>query len=653
MRFIGGKSKLLQDIEDILTPHLDGTEQSFMDIFAGTGVVSNYFKKDYRILSNDFMYFSGVLLHATIKNNDPLQFNGLKEIGIHNPLSYLQDSNKTLNGFITQNYSPAGEENRMYFTVHNAGRIDFIRTTIEEWYQGGQITENEYFYLLAVLVEAVPYVSNITGTYGAFLKHWDKRALNEIVLNPIEIVDNGKDNEVYIEDANELIKKVSGDILYIDPPYNTRQYVPNYHVLETIARYDQPTIKGVTGLRNYDDQKSAYSQKRNAFKALNDLISSADFKHIVLSYSTDGIIPEEDLISMLKGYDIHSEVDVVRIPYRKYKSKVVSKTDDTHELLFYIQKKTNQKNAKPVAVKKNKSSWSASGLIKSPLNYIGGKYKLLPQILPLFPGNIHTFVDLFSGGANVGINVDAKKHYFVDINVKLNELFEKIQELPIEAILKHIESRIEEYGLSKTNQEGYLKFRDDYNSQPTPLDLYVLVSFSYNYQLRFNNNHQFNNPFGKNRSSFSENMKRNLILFSERIKTKDAEFLSYEFNKFPYFDQLTENDFVYADPPYLITTGNYNDGNRGFKHWTPKEELELYQLLDSLNDRNVRFALSNVMNHKGKSNDSLKEWAKKYNVHHLNYNYSNSSYNTKKIASDEVLITNYEVEVKTSGSGKQ
>lgn len=640
LRFIGGKSKLLEEIENVLEPHLDGTEGTFMDIFAGTGVVSNYFKNKYKIIANDFLYFSSVLLQASIKNNEPLYFKGLKRIGINNPLFYLQDNNKLLEGFITKEYSPAGKENRMYFTEHNAKRIDFIRTTIEMWYKNGDITSQEYFYLIAVLVESVPYISNITGTYGAFLKHWDKRALNEIVLEPIEIENNGKVNEVYNEDSNKLIKKVSGDILYIDPPYNTRQYLPNYHILETIARYDNPQVNGVTGIRNYDQQKSAFSQKRNARKVLEDLVSNADFKHIVLSYSSNGIISEEEIISILDKFNINSKVEIVKIPYRKYKSKIVSETDENYELLFYIQKKPSN-NVSIVPTKTIiKDSWSAPGLIKSPLNYIGGKYRLLPQILPLFPKEINTFVDLFSGGANVGINVEAKRHYFIDMNTKLNELFTELQNLPLDVVLNHIESRIDEYKLSKNNQEGYLKLRSNYNKTPNPLDLFVLVSFSYNYQLRFNNNHEFNNPFGKNRSSFSKNMKQNLIRFSKCIKTKNAVFLSCDFTKF-HWNELTENDFVYADPPYLITTGNYNDGNRGFKNWTEKEELRLYDLLDTLHDNKVKFALSNVLTHKGETNEFLKEWSKKYNIHHLNFTYSNASYNTKKKESHEVLITNY------------
>ena len=100
------------------------------------------------------------------------------------------------------------------------------------------INENEYFYLLSSLIESIPFVSNIAGTYGAYLKHWDKRALKKLELVKLDVVENHKKNKCFNVDANELIHKISGDILYIDPPYNSRQYVPNYHILQTVAKYD-------------------------------------------------------------------------------------------------------------------------------------------------------------------------------------------------------------------------------------------------------------------------------------------------------------------------------------------------------------------------------------------------------------------------------
>lgn len=302
-----------------------------------------------------------------------------------------------------------------------------------------------------------------------------------------------------------------------------------------------------------------------------------------------------------------------------------------------------------MAVKKNfKSSgkYSANAFIKSPLNYIGGKYKILNQILPYFPKNINNFIDLFAGGCNVGINVNAKKIYFNDNLTFLIDTYQVFQLKEIETILKHIENRIQEFGLSLTNESGYKKMRELYNQQKNPLDLFVLVAFTFNHQIRFNNNHQFNNPFGKERSSFNKKMKQNLEQFILILKEKNVEFTNKSFENFN-FSFLSNNDFVYCDPPYLITTGTYNDGKRGFKGWTKKEEQNLLIVLDNLHKRGVKFALSNVLDHKGKSNGILKEWLAsnpEYRINYLNFNYSNSNYHTAirdKNASTEVLITNY------------
>lgn len=284
--------------------------------------------------------------------------------------------------------------------------------------------------------------------------------------------------------------------------------------------------------------------------------------------------------------------------------------------------------------------------LKSPLNYIGGKYRLLSQILPLFPTKINNFIDLFAGGCNVGINAEADKIFFNDNLTFLIEMYQIFQDAELDSIINHIENRIAEFGLSQTNEQGYKLMRNLYNKDKNPLDLFVLIAYSFNHQIRFNNSHQFNNPFGRNRSSFNAKMKQNLEDFVIKIKEQECYFSNLCFNDFD-FSPFGEDDFVYCDPPYLITTGTYNDGKRGFKGWSLKEETQLLNLLDELNSKNIKFALSNVIEHKGKSNDILKEWinANDYNVNYLNFNYSNSNYQTiirDKKSSIEVLITNYQ-----------
>ncbi|ALU75139.1 Dam family site-specific DNA-(adenine-N6)-methyltransferase [Tenacibaculum piscium] len=292
---------------------------------------------------------------------------------------------------------------------------------------------------------------------------------------------------------------------------------------------------------------------------------------------------------------------------------------------------------------KNRHSYKK---IKSPLNYIGGKAKILDQILPLFPKEIDNFIDLFAGGCNVGINVKANKVYFNDNLTYLIEMYKLFQHNNLNETILHIENRIKEFELSLTNDDGYKKMRTKYNEQKNPLDLFVLIAFSFNHQIRFNNKHEFNNPFGRERSSFNTSMKLNLQKFIIKLKETNISFANVCFNNFD-FNFLNNNDFVYCDPPYLITTGSYNDGKRGFKGWTEKEEKQLLKRLDNLEKKNIKFAISNVLEHKGKSNEILKSWVKSnsnYHVNYINFNYSNSNYQTlvrDKKSSIEVLITNY------------
>lgn len=649
LRYIGSKNDLIPYIDNLVNKHTSSSDKIFLDLFAGTNVVGEHFKNKFTVYSNDFLYFSFVNAKAIIENNINLTFEKLKKEGIYSPLDYLQNgANEYIKsgaiGYYEKSYSPTGEA--MYFTKENAKRIDFIRDTIELWKTDNLITEIEYFYLLSILIKAIPSVSNTTGTYGAYLKHWDKRALKPLELMPLLVKNNHRNNVSYNEDSNKLIHNISADVVYIDTPYNSRQYAANYHILENIARNNKPKLKGKTRLYDWSSQKSDYSSKTKALKTMNDLIENIDATHIIVSYNNEGIISEENLIEIMRKNSLDGNVEIIKIPYRKYKSKVPSKNNNLYEMLIYIQKKEIFKSSQSISeTKSTVSTWKCKKktYIKSPLNYVGGKYKLLNQILPFFPNNINNFIELFSGGANVGINVKAKKYLFNDMNVKINEMFRYFSLMDSEKAIALVKSRIKCNNLSKTNEEAYLKFRDKYNKNPNPLDLYVLSSYSYNYQFRFNNSMEFNNPFGRNRSHFSENMEHNLKRFINRIQELDAKFTDYYFDEVN-LDFLTENDFVYLDPPYLITTGSYNDGNRGFKDWNLEEEVKLYKLMHYLTEKSIRYALSNVLEHKGKSNDSLKKFIKQENVkvNILDYNYKHSSYNTKSQDSIEVLITNYD-----------
>lgn len=296
--------------------------------------------------------------------------------------------------------------------------------------------------------------------------------------------------------------------------------------------------------------------------------------------------------------------------------------------------------------------------VKSCLNYTGGKYRLLKQILPFFPDNIHTFLDIFCGGANVALNVKAKSIICNDNNTVLINLFNYIKNVDYDIIVHEIKYIIQKYslsesdiygydyygcdsskGLSKYNKLNYMALRDDFNSNNIS-DInkcsyfYTLIVFGFNNQIRFNKKGNFNNPVGKR--DFNLRVQKNLKEFHKIINEKDIQFINEDFKNFQP-ETFNSKDFVYLDPPYLITTASYNEQNA----WTNKDEQSLLKYLDLLNENNVNFALSNVLESKGKENKLLKEWSQKYNINYLNFNYNNSSYHTVKGKSIEVLITNY------------
>ena len=279
-------------------------------------------------------------------------------------------------------------------------------------------------------------------------------------------------------------------------------------------------------------------------------------------------------------------------------------------------------------------------LIKSPLNYTGGKYKLLPQILPYFPNDINTFIDLFAGGCNVGINIKANNIICNDSNKVVIDLMHNWNRLNSEQALKILEQTINKYNLSKTNEEGFKKIRQYYNDGNKTWNIfYAMLTNAFNYQIRFSKQGNYNMPFGRNRSSFNSTLKKNFIKYIDKLNNINISFINEDFRDVK-MDNLNNNDFVYCDPPYLISCASYNEQDG----WNKDCEKDLLNLLDSLNNKGIKFALSNVLENKGKSNDILKDRCKKYNTIHLNNTYGNCNYHAKDKSSnntDEVLIINY------------
>lgn len=345
-RIIGSKYNMLWNLLKIIKENYIKGEV-FFDVFSGSAVVGRFFKKMYAILSNDNLFFSFILQRALVVLNKYPTFDGLKflflssltpQTKIRKVLDYLNmlDNREE---FIFCHYTPESKKvdgiERRYFTKENGRKIDSIRLKIQEWFENGNINEDEYFYLIALLLLAVQKVANISGTYGAFNKFWDPRAHKKLTLKPIEVIESNFCHKAFCEDSFDLINKINCDIAYIDPPYNERQYITNYHLLETIAKYDNPKIHGKTGLRNYTaSEKSDFCSKKTADKALIRLLEGLKTKWVILSYNSEGLLNKNKIIEIFDKTGKFSPVKFYQFPYRRFKSNHITPKKHIKEYVF-------------------------------------------------------------------------------------------------------------------------------------------------------------------------------------------------------------------------------------------------------------------------------------------------------------------------------
>lgn len=333
MNYIGSKLKLCQEFIPKTIKSVCGEDLSnmiFCDLFAGTGIVGRTFKTLVKkVISNDIEYYSYVINKNYIENHTE----------IPNKKDYIEklnDAKLIENGFIYKNYCIGGNGERQFFSDHNGMKIDTMRTKIEKWFKDKKISSNLYYYLLCSLLECADKVANTASVYGAYLKHLKASARKELVLVGADYQLNDNDHIVYNEDANKLINEIKGDILYLDPPYNSRQYGANYHLLNTIAEYKKFVPKGKTGLREYN--KSLYCSTNTVEDEFDELIKKAKFKYIFLSYNNEGLMSFDKIERIMSKY---GQYNYVSTNYQRFKadSNRNNKCDSTIEYLHILEKK--------------------------------------------------------------------------------------------------------------------------------------------------------------------------------------------------------------------------------------------------------------------------------------------------------------------------
>ena len=644
-RFLGSKYKLLKFIENTVIENCKDIK-TVIDVFSGTGVVGDLFVK-----AGKEVYF-----------NDCLKSNYYSYKAFFEPVKV--DINKLENIINEYNNKEIDEENyfsenfsNTYFSSKDCKKIGFIRDNIEKRYNEKNINEREKSILVTSLIYSMDRVANTVGHYDTYRKI--KKIEDKFYMYMLDIKKGGeKKTHISNQDANEFIRNVKADLIYIDPPYNSRQYCDAYHLLENVAVWNKPKVYGVAKKMDRTNLKSIYCTNK-AIDAFEDLIKNCNCKYILVSYNNTGDRANSRSnakISDLQIKEILEKRGKVKVFEQPYNNFTTGKSISINhkERLFLCETSKSSKGSK-VILKDNKS------FAKSPLNYTGGKYKLLPQFENIFPKEIDTFVDFFCGGANVAANSTAKKIIAIDKEPNLIKTLELFKNYDYIDIVNKVETIIKKYklsntyknghnfygkdsssGLGKYNKENYLKLRKDYNNMKNSKNkdfiFLTLVIYSFNHQIRFNRKGKYNVPVGKR--DFNNSIRKNLLDFCRKLAVKDITFANMDYKKFK-IETLTNKDFCYCDPPYYLGDASYNE-NDG---WNENKEKELLEFLNKIDKHGVKFALSNVTEHKGSKNEILINWAieNQYNIHNLNYNYSNSNYHlkNKNQLTKEVLITNY------------
>lgn len=635
-RYIGNKFKLMSWISELINDNCEKCH-SFFDVFAGTGSVTDYMFNSFdRIIINDFLYSNNIIYNAFFLNE---KYDYKKIDTIKNYYQRL-NSKKLKDNYVSINYG------NKFFNYDDSLKIGYIREDIEKKKKKNEINYKEYCILIASLLYSLDRIANTIGHYDAYRKIKEiKSTFIFELINPRESNDK-KIIEIYREDSNNLAKRIKCDIAYIDPPYNSRQYSRFYHVLENITEWKKPELFGAA-LKPKEENMSDYC-KVSAPIAFNDLIQKLDAKYIVVSYNNtynSKSNSSKNKITLEEIETILSNKGETKIFEKKYKAFDAGKTNfDDHKEYIFITK-----------VRKNIQKEIS---YRSPLFYVGDKYKLMPEIKKYMPENINNYVEPFVGGGSSFLNIKAKNYIVNDIDSGIISIHKLLKEYSFnkELFFEKAFKTINYYGLScsynghlvpeelkqkykktyyaKYNKEAYLKLRDDYNKdQNNILKLYLLLIYGFNHMTRFNSKGQFNLPVGN--VDFNSNVYNSLNYYFDYIQKIKIEYYNMDYKSFINSLNLNENDYVLLDPPYLISQSEYN------KLWSDKDENELYRLLDELDKKGIKFGITNLVYHKGKKNKIFDEWSKKYNVYEINSNYISFNDNTVKSGSKEVFVTNY------------
>lgn len=689
-RYLGSKRAVLPVIGEVIAGLAEPPETA-ADLFAGTGVVGQSLARAGLAVTFNDLLSANTTIYRAFFGAEPVRTELLAGlVGGINDLAVAE---------LAPNYF-SETFGGTYYDDANSRLIGHYRTQIGAWHAAGTVTDREREVLIASLLYGMDKAAATVGHYDAFRVGAAEKT--RVVFGLPQLEEFEPVHTVTRTDANQLARERHWDLVYIDPPYNSRQYGDLYHVLDNVTDWQQGPVQFKARKMDRRHLKSDYCTTQAA-PAFSDLIDSLDTSTIIMSYNDTGErgnarsaarLSDDEILQIMRR---RGPVEVVDVPHREFTTGR-SGIGEIVERLFVCHvdegaagdvvptrfaRSTIETTGVPVpavgpgdggsrvacpehvaepATARGRRE-TAPALVRSPLNYTGNKKRLVGELIPLLPapGAAHQrFVDVFSGSMTVGMNSGYSQVAFNDVQMDVMGLGALFGSTPYSEILAHVEGIIAEYGLSdsqkfgydayganssnglgQVNKEAYLRLREHFNRMD-PADRRRPYVFFTLVVFGFNNQIRYNRSGEFNmpvgKRDFNSRVRKNLFDTVTRMHALEPELWTLDFRD--VFGKLATTDLVYCDPPYLLGTAPYNEQNA----WTVDDETDLLDELAKFAQRGGAFGLSNVLTHKGSDHSQLSDWAAEHGfvVHTLDYSYANSSYQRKdRNASREVLITNW------------
>lgn len=604
MRYLGNKEKYATKICQFFERrNLLDNDYTLFDAFCGSGCVSDKCKNRFsKIIINDNL-LSSALYSLGRLNANSITF---KKLGF-NPMEYFNSKKNKIEGikkgFVYNHYSL--KSGRSYFNDENACRIDYVRLTIQRWYDENLINEVEFAYLIASLLESVSNISNTRGSYSSFLEKNKQRKnfYNEFIFTSVSCFNSDLRAEIDFMNANinEIIESIDCDVLYIDPPRNSKdKYDKHYHLLETIARYDYPQVIGKTGNRKIPNYDNSWNNQYKSLINFEHMVAKTRANYIVVSCNDNCFVNRKFVEQVLGRYCINTDKKLLAPNHKKTISSFDSAKD---EYIIYGEKLPSDKV-----------------IYTCPINYPGNKSRVVKKYPREFnarenlQNNEETFIDLFAGGFNAGINaLGYKKYIYNDLDSQITGVIKMLYETDAYRLLRFCKKIIKTYNLDSSKKEYFNIFKDYVSTKAKYKDSYfmyvfLLILYSFRNFPKFKKNDTFANSHGN--KTFDEGDIEKIISFSRRLKEIDVEFLSLDYQQVAIGNVDTTT--IYIDPPYMLTHFKYR------WEWSEADERRLINYMDKLCNDNYYFLLSNVLTYKKKKNELLKNWIQDNNAECLN-----------------------------------